>query len=361
MAAGTVIGMPDYFRLTRGGMDVPMLPYMLNYAISYIFWAAITPAVLWLGRRWRFTPGHLASAIPVHLAAAIVASAIHTTLHAIIGTSLWATMGDWSWGEAWGLYHMPTYILYRMPITTFLYMVILAAGYGMDYQRQLRHREVMYERLEKNHARTELSALRYQLQPHFLFNALHSVVALVRRKDNEKAIRMLTSLSDLLRYSLVNIKRHEVSLEEEARFLNMYLDIERVRFADRLQVELDIPPDTIDALVPSFTLQPIVENAIRHGLSNEIGGGKIVVRARTLGKSLTLTVTDNGCGLPRPIDPAHSNGTGLSVTYNRLKTLYGEHCDMNIRNCEGGGTEVALSIPFHLTPANVLEQGSTHE
>jgi LytS/YehU family sensor histidine kinase len=182
-----------------------------------------------------------------------------------------------------------------------------------------------------------------QLNPHFLFNTLHAISALVH-KDVEAADRMIARLSDLLRYALESTDAQEVPLRQELGFLNRYLEIEQTRFGDRLTVRLDIAPETLDALVPNLVLQPLVENAIRHGIEPRAKPGRIDLRARRENGRLKLEVCDNGVGLPSGRIP--EEGVGLSNTRARLQQLYGEgHC-FELGDAPGGGLMVSVELPF---------------
>jgi sensor histidine kinase YesM len=187
------------------------------------------------------------------------------------------------------------------------------------------------------------------LHPHFLFNTLHAVSTLIHR-DPEAADDMVSQLSDLLRMTFDNIGRQEVSLREEIDFLQRYLDIQQTRFQDRLHVTLDIPSDTLDARVPNQALQPLVENAIRHGLDERTGEGAIEIAAREADEVLTVTVRDNGPGLTLNGSAVKQDGVGLANTRARLRQLYGPDAVLELTNHAQGGTLVTLRIP-QLSPA----------
>lgn len=201
-------------------------------------------------------------------------------------------------------------------------------------------------RLEKELASARLQTLKSQLQPHFLFNTLHSISALMFT-DATAADRMMTSLSDLLRMSLENDGIHLTTLSHEIEFLEVYLDIEKVRFEERLQVVLDIAPECLDAQVPHLLLQPLVENAVRHGISRLPRGGEIrIVAKRGHGRTLEVWIRDNGPGMKSPAEEKPKPGLGLKVTRERLAALYGEKQTCEFRNLPAGGAEVYLRLPF---------------
>jgi two-component system, LytTR family, sensor kinase len=204
--------------------------------------------------------------------------------------------------------------------------------------------------LETQLAQAQLEALKMQLQPHFLFNTLNAVAAL-QLEDPETARRMLVRLSDFLRGTLENAGANEVSLDREVDFVSRYLEIERVRFPKKLAVEIEIDPAARDALVPNLILQPIVENAIRHGIAAKACAGRVQIQAGRRNGSLQLRVRDTGPGLnsanpQSPHMPGNHGGRGLTITRARLEQMYGAAASLSLRNAAGGGLEVEIEIPF---------------
>ena len=199
--------------------------------------------------------------------------------------------------------------------------------------------------------RTRLDALRAQLNPHFLFNALNTIAMLVRRQANQDALHGIVNLSDLLRRSLTTHTALQVPLRAELPLLESYVAIEQLRFRDRLQVRLEIAPDTLDALVPSLLLQPLVENSIKHGVAQRSEAGTIEVRSRREDETLVLEVCDDGPGFAPGWDPASSGGVGLANTRERLERLYGSAPRFEARNRDGSGAVVVVRIPFQTTPS----------
>ncbi len=222
---------------------------------------------------------------------------------------------------------------FRLPI----YLAIVSVAHAMLFYRRSQERD----RLEASLARARLEALKMQLQPHFLFNSLNAIGALVH-KDPDAADEMLAALSDLLRLTLETSGEQELPLRRELEFVERYLAIEHVRFGDRLRFEVDVAPETFAALVPTFLLQPLVENAVRHGLEPRSGAGVLMIRARRVGGTLRLSVTDNGIGLPN--GKPEREGIGLSNTRARLRELYGGAASLELRNADGLLVEV--TVPF---------------
>jgi sensor histidine kinase YesM len=232
-------------------------------------------------------------------------------------------------------------------IDLLIYAATLGTSYAVSFYERYREREVRATQLEAQLAQAQLQALKMQLHPHFLFNTLNGIAGLVRDSRNKAAVDMLVGLSDLLRYTLENAGKQEVPLREELDFLELYLDIQKMRFPDRLQVEMHVASDTLDALVPNLILQPLVENAIRHGVSLRATAGMIGINAERVDGVLQITVHDDGPGL-RPVASSQSagDGIGLSNTRARLAQLYGAAHRFTTENRVGGGFEAALAIPF---------------
>jgi LytS/YehU family sensor histidine kinase len=236
-----------------------------------------------------------------------------------------------------------------------VYWVIIGASAALDFYRKYRDRELRAMELEKLLAQTRLEALQAQLNPHFLFNTLHAISALMHDRV-DAADRMLSRLSDLLRLALESTDTQEVPLRREVAFLQKYLEIEQTRFGDRLDVQLDIAPDTWEVMVPNLILQPLVENAIRHGIEPKAKGGRIRVSARGEADCLCLEVRDDGVGLaaPRP----EREGVGLSNTRARLQHLYPGRHRFEMRNADDGGLVVRLAIPWRPESAEEREEAA---
>jgi LytS/YehU family sensor histidine kinase len=226
-----------------------------------------------------------------------------------------------------------------------LYIEVSAVGHGIHYYKKYRDRDLRASRLETQLAQAQLQVLRMQLQPHFLFNTLHTISALMHT-DLRAADRMLALLGDLLRESLERVGAQEVTLKQEMEFIDRYVEIERTRFRDRLRVVRTVDPGLLDAYVPNLILQPLVENAIQHGVSRRAGGGRIEIAARRAGERIVLVVSDDGPGVPD--QQTSRTGVGLANTRSRLQQLYGTAQLFEIANRPEGGFEVTLSFPVRL-------------
>jgi sensor histidine kinase YesM len=229
-----------------------------------------------------------------------------------------------------------------------IYLLIALTSYALRYYRQYREGQLKTLQLESQLSLAQLQALKMQLHPHFLFNTLHSISALLN-KDADAARKMITRLGDFLRLTLENSGSQEVTLEQEMAFLVCYLEIERIRFQNRLVTRMDIAPETLDAKLPNLILQPIVENAIRHGIAPRSTPGFIEIEAKHQNGSLRIQVRDNGPGLSthRTSENLFRKGLGLANTKTRLERLYGAVHLLDLTNNPDGGLIVTLEIPFH--------------
>ena len=232
------------------------------------------------------------------------------------------------------------------------FLTVAAAAHALEARSRAHERELEAERIRSQLAESRFGALTAQLQPHFLFNTLQGISTLIMR-DPVAADRMLASLSDLLREVLRRGDKREVELGEELRVLEPYLDISRIRFGDRLTVTVNVDDETRCALVPFFVLQPLVENALHHGISSHAGAGRIEIEAREFGGRLLLTVTDDGPGTALP---DAGRGIGLANTRARLQELYGSEHSLELRRPTEGGFRVSVAIPYRVREA---ERGVT--
>ncbi|HZR55549.1 MAG TPA: histidine kinase [Terriglobales bacterium] len=228
---------------------------------------------------------------------------------------------------------------------TFLPIVMI--GHAISYYRRFRERELRSSQLESQLANAHLHALKSKLQPHFLFNTLHSISALMHN-DVKAADMMMSRLGDLLRMSLENDSAQETTLRRELEFVNAYLQIEVIRFGDRLVTSLEVPDDMLDAEVPQLLLQPLVENAIKHGISKSSAKGKIQISTRQSNSHLELCISNSGPPLPDTSPLGWRKGFGLRATKERLETLYGADHVLEMKEKLEGGADVFVRIPFRV-------------
>ena len=236
-------------------------------------------------------------------------------------------------------------------ILTFLvlYSAILTVSYVLESRVRWAFQQADAARLNEQLAKAQLNALRRQIEPHFLFNTLNAVAGLVREGRNDDAVSMIARLSDFLRRVLEDSPRQQVPLGEELEFAQKYLDIQKVRFAERLQLSVDVPRELYPAQVLNLILQPLVENAVKHGIAKRAHGGAIRISASRCDGMLILSVSNDGPSLAADWEMTGS-GIGISNVRTRLQSLYGDACELSMRNQDGGGVEVLVSLPFVVSP-----------
>ncbi|HEX8847798.1 MAG TPA: histidine kinase [Pyrinomonadaceae bacterium] len=310
-------------------------------------WLALTPLALYLARRFPLERGKWLGNSFIHLAASFLFATLQLAAYVTLASLLGIRNGRESLFDAFRNLFISNF---HSDVLT--YWAVIGLCHALDYYRKYREREqfaaqlkIEAAQLETRLARAQLDALRMQLHPHFLFNTLNSISVLMA-EDVRAARRMLTRLSDLLRASFENSGTHEVSFREELEFLKNYLEIEETRFQDRLTVRWDVDPATLDARVPNLILQPLVENAIRHGIAPRASSGLVEIRARRENGTIQLEVRDNGPGLASAPPEKLADGIGLSNTRARLEQLYGTNHRFEMTDADGGGFVVTIAIPF---------------
>ena len=330
-------GLQEYMQGRISG-DGPQWQQVVFQAAEWLFLGALTPIVYLLGKRFPISPKWKLSVF-VHAGGALLLCFGWASLGILLGTVLNIFPAGGPLREAF-----PRWFLISLPYSVFMYFTELGCVYAVAYFVEARKREAQASRLEAQLAEARLGALRMQLNPHFLFNSLNALAVLVRDKRTENASRMLELLSDVLRRVLRADEEQLVPLDTELAFLKQYLAIEEVRFADRLRIQWSIDPRTQRVQVPTFILQPIVENAIRHGIGKRADSGLIRVSASIVGDQLMLVVEDDGSGMRNT--ELDVEGVGLSNTRKRLQALFGNAGRLTISSEVGHGTRVAIYIPF---------------
>jgi two-component sensor histidine kinase len=337
-----------------------LLPKPYSWASCFhteLVWTSIglilTPLVLWLAARFPIERRNLARNISIHLAgAALFASAIKV------------------YWDAFGSSKRPEYLAGEFSVSRLLYSISMGfdAGFAIywgivltvlaaDYYRRYQSSLVESAQLQTQLVQSQLQTLRMQLDPHFLFNTLHSISELVH-EDPEGAEEMIARLSELLRRSIESSGAQEVPLRDELDFLNLYLEIEKTRFDDRLRVDIQVDPGAAAALVPNLILQPLVENAIRHGISRRLAGGRIEIAARRRGERLELSVSDDGPGFRQ--DRPLKEGVGLNATRGRLERLYGSEQTIEFADT-GRGVRVRILMPYRQDPGPAAHLATNEE
>jgi len=333
---GFVFALPDLFAGAEPRHDL-----LLSLTIWWS-WGIVTPLIVWVDRQIPVSSKQFARRVLAHLLPSLLVTSVYVYL---LGT-VRAALGIREWNGLASIGFLIDALRGLFLWNWLIYWLILGAWQAYHYYGYYIAGELRLERLERNFSEARLNALRMQLEPHFLFNALNTISSQVER-DPKLARGMIEHLGDLLRLSLESKGRQEIPLAEEMAFLEHYMAIQKIRFGDHLRIETQIAPEVKYASVPCLFVQPLVENAVRHGTSRRASGGTVIVSAQRAGSRLDIRVLDDGVGLPPGWSLENSGGVGLSVTRQRLAALYpdGETCfAVNRRAC--GGTEVEISLPL---------------
>ena len=335
---GCVFAMPDLSAGT-GWRRALLLSLTLWWS-----WGMVTPLILWADRRLPFSSKQLAQRISAHL----LLSLLVTSAYIYFVAAVRAAMGIGAWSALLNTQVFVSALKGMFLWSWLIYWLIFGAWQMYRYYEHYLSSELRLERLERKFSEARLNALRMQLDPHFLFNALNTISSQLER-DPKLARGMIEHLGDLLRLSLESKDRQEVPLAEEMAFLEHYLAIQKIRFGDHLKIDVQIAPEVKYASVPCLFVQPLVENAIRHGISRRSSGGTVIVSAQRAGNRLDIRVLDDGVGLPAGWTLEKSGGLGLSVTRERIAGLHpGGEGRFDVKRRTSGGTEVEISLPLRL-------------
>jgi two-component system, LytTR family, sensor kinase len=307
---------------------------------DWLLYALLTPGVFWLARRLPLERGRLLVRLPVHVLGAVALSgawalcgvALNRLLYGVASTPYGQGMLGW--------------IFTTLPFGLAVYFSVLGVEHATRYFVQARERETQAAELSARLAEARLGALKMQLQPHFLLNSLNAITVIVRDRDTATATRMLEQLGEMLRRVMGSDRRQEVPLRDELEFVRNYLAIEQVRFSDRLVASVEVDAAVANAAVPEFVLQPLVENALRHGLARSVGAMSLRIGGHREGDTLVLTVADDGPGLVAQPQSAEG-GIGLRNTRQRLDTMYGGAASLALGETPGGGVTATVCIPYH--------------
>lgn len=302
---------------------------------SWLPWALATPLIVGLARRYPLARGMSTRALFVHLTAFAAISAVAEAWSAMLQV-LFNPWGNRKWPtflDAWS-----TTLVFQAFTFLIAYALILAVTYLVDARERIARQN---EELSK----AQLAALRRQIEPHFMYNTLNSIAGLVRDNRGEAAVNMIVGLSEFLRRTSEDSHRSQVPLAEEVEYLLRYLDLQKTRFGDRLQISVDIPAELLRAQVPNLLLQPLVENAIKHGISKRVAGGSVRVAGEHRNGALFLRVYNDGPGLLTDWQATHT-GVGIGNLRARLQILHGRQSGLQLRRDDGGGVEVVVTLPF---------------
>jgi len=320
--------------------------------VQFYLWAILAPLLFKFSRRFpiEFRPLNLRNLL-LYFPAVISFAGIHQTIHLAV---LWSITPRWRQQFPALINCYRSYFAFGFYIDLIIASLIVVAVHAILYYQNFRASELAQSSLKTQLAQAQLKALKMQLHPHFLFNTLHSISSLVL-EDPQKANSMIARLGDFLRLTLENSNQQLVSLKDEAEFVRCYLEIEQVRFGDRLTVAFELEPQTLSAQVPHLILQPVVENAIQHAIAPRATRGHIKITAKRLNSSLRLEVRDNGPGITSNSDLPGTERVGLSNVRARLHQIYGSDFRFELMNAGGEGLTVVMEIPFQLE--GILEHG----
>jgi len=324
------------------GRHTPWLPLFLTELASWLPWALATPFIVTLARRFPIARQINVRAVAVHLAAFAAITAVSETWTTVLqvafnpwGNRKWPTFVDtWS-----------TNLLYQVLLLLIAYALILTVTYVVDARERLARQLMESVQLNEKLSRAQLAALRSQIEPHFMYNTLNAIAGLVRDQRNDAAVSMIVGLSEFLRRASEDSHRAQVSLAEEVEYLQRYLDIQKIRFGERLQVSLDIPAELMSANVPNLLLQPLVENAIKHGISKRVAGGTVRVTGMQHEGVLHLSVHNDGPCAQEDFDATHA-GVGIGNLRTRLEILHGAQSGLTLRRGDADGVEVVVTLPL---------------
>jgi hypothetical protein len=329
-----------YFGMLAVGRPLSFEHALLAGLQDWYPWAMLSPLIFWLGRRFRLEGSGWPVAVPVHLvcgtAVALGDLALVTAINQYFGPTV-SFVG--SFAEVY-----PRIVLRYFHFAFIIYCVIVAAAHALEYYRSSRDRELEALQLHTELAQAQLAALRMQIQPHFLFNTLHTIASLVRDGRSEAATSTIARLGELFRQTLGNGQRNEVALRDELSFVQAYLEIEQTRFSDRLAVRFEVDPGTLEARIPTMSLQPLVENAIRHGIARDPRAGRVEVRTLRSNGSLRVEVANDAPDAGAPGE--RQEGVGLANTRARLSRLYGPAARLELTSVHGRGVVAVLEVPW---------------
>ena len=327
--------------------NLPARMFFSQWSV-WVLWVTLAPVAWWMRRRFPFERTGWQWTLPAHALTVVVLGLAHTALGLMVTQVI--MQGGISLPLNVIIPRITASWLLNLPFCALFYGLVLGLASALDYYRQFRERELRASQLETQLAQAQLQMLKMQLHPHFLFNTLNGITGLVRDNDNAAAVQMLVGLSELLRQTLDNAGKQEVRLSEELEWLELYLKLQQMRFSDRLQVRVEAAPETLDALVPNLITQPLVENAIRHGLAPRAAPGFVSLTAQRANGRLELCVCDDGVGLPEQwrleTSQKLGQGLGLANTAARLQQMFGTDFELDIHNRAQGGVEARLSIPW---------------
>ncbi len=324
------------------GSQRSWLPVFATEMATWLPWALATPWIISLARRHPFVRGPTLRSVAVHGAAFItigaLAEAWTATLQVLFNP--WGYQRQPQFWDSWS-----TTLLYHVLIFLIAYALILTVTYLVDSRDKVARQMTETARLNEELSQAQLAALRRQMEPHFMFNALNSIAGLVRDRRNDEAVSMIVGLGEFLRRATERSHRPQVTLAEEVEYLQRYLDIQQIRFGERLKVRVEVPAELMNAQVPELLLQPLVENAIKHGIATRVAGGNVHVNAEHRDGRLRLSVYNDGPGFIEGWQ-THGPGVGLANLRTRLRILHGDAAELEMKRVAAAGVEVVVTLPL---------------
>ena len=331
----------NVFSMLHAGMHHAWVRLFIVLMFNWLPWGLVTPLVIGLGRRYPFTYGSARTWL-MHVSAVVAIDVVAAAWGSVLEVLMQPWLPDFAASQFTVIW--PQKISGGLLPACILYTVILAVTYLLDSKAKVAAQQTAAARLNEQLSHAQLSALQRQIEPHFIFNTLNSIAGLVREQNNDAAVSMIVALSDFLRRVAVSSSEPKARLAQEVEFLEKYLQIQEARFAGRLNLQLEIPAQLRNAQVPSLILQPLVENAIKHGIAKRAQGGTVRVTAARTEAMLRMSVYNDG-PLLRAADSAE-NCIGLLNLRTRLTLLYGKDFELRLENSGSSGVEVTLALPY---------------
>jgi two-component system LytT family sensor kinase len=341
-AVGLILSTEVFFTVRMTRPEIEFWDVLASQYARVAMWALLTPIVLWLRNVVPLKSGRWGGGVGFHFGLSLaIMSGYYLSRIAFLVTQQGEPIADF-WQIAW------VNFFGRNLIDVVFYWAIVGGGYTFEIYRKYKNEQIKGAQLESRLIQSELSALKQQLHPHFLFNTMNTISVLVREKRNDEAISLLAKLSTLLRISLDSARVEEVTVRREMAFLERYIDIQKVRFEDRLSVHTQLSAEALEARIPNFLLQPLVENAILHGVAPKNGPGSVTVAGKVTDGRLYLEVSDDGMGIDDARVSRSREGIGLSTTRERLSRIYGSMSQLVLKSEPGKGTTVSIVLPYRV-------------
>jgi signal transduction histidine kinase len=340
------------------GWDRPSLRDILFSGGDWLVYGLLTPVIFWASRKWPVARPHFARRAWLHIGFALLFCICWAVFGKILQAGLAYVLAPDQFADHFAAGHrrdlaveVISWIFTTLPFGVIVYFCIAGMAHALQFFVEANEEKVQVARLNEQLSGARFAALQAQVNPHFLFNTLNTIVVRARDGDNAGTVQMVEQLSEMLRRTLTRHRADEVTLEEELDLVRQYVGIEQARFSDRLAPIFDIAADTFRAGVPSFAIQHLVENAIRHGIAKRADAGVLRITSRRIGDELIVQVEDDGPGISQTTDAA---GGGLQTTRERLKLLYGERATLVVEQPGEGGSRTTLRIPYreHTREAN---------